>query len=83
MAIAALDAGYTSQQVAGACHGGVHSWSGPESVEWETWAASYADLTNHDDVRLREVGEIGRQSAERRRLRAAKEERHEEVFGID
>jgi len=78
----ALDAGFSAEDVAGAPHGSGGSWMGRESSMWAGWAKSFRPLEESDDLRIREVGRIGRQKAEARAAMARERERAEEIYGI-
>lgn len=81
LAVAALDAGYTAQEVAEAAYGIMPGWEGRESTFWHSWADRFRALEEQEDVRLREVGRIGREDAEASEARAAAAERDREVTG--
>lgn len=81
--IAALDAGYSSEDIAGAVHGifRVFTWSGKESDMWQGWINSFSKLLTHNDLRIRQAGQIGIERSEARRQQSLREERDKDVYG--
>ncbi|MFC1958353.1 hypothetical protein ACFLV6_00300 [Chloroflexota bacterium] len=80
-ALLALDAGYSPSDISQAVYGNFRSWSGHESTYWAQWAESFKPLLNHNDRRIRNVGQIGRDYSLGQRDRALAEERREDVYG--
>lgn len=83
MARLALDAGYSSADIAVATrqHVGVSVEWGPISQRWEDWAQRFEHLCEHEDARIREIGRVGRQQAEAVLKKALKREHDEAVYG--
>lgn len=83
MAKLALDAGYSSADIAVAArqHVGVSVEWGPESQRWADWVQRFERLCEHEDVRIREIGRVGRQQAEAMLKKALKREHDEAVYG--
>lgn len=59
MAIAALDRGFSATDIFSATQGSGFSWSGPLSSMYASRLIPFENLLQHEDVRLREVGQIG------------------------
>jgi hypothetical protein len=78
---AALDKGYPADDVAGSVYGSSWGWTGKESLMWDGWANRFSKLESYDDPRIRKVGEIGRENAERLRDREATREQKIAVQG--
>lgn len=79
----ALDAGYSSEEVAYAVYGypmGV-SWSGNESAMRAEWMERFEQLCSSEDDRIREVGKAGRAAAKQAYDKAARRERREAIYG--
>lgn len=83
LATAALDFGYSPEEVAEAAFGTEHNWSGNESDFMQTWIDRFRPLTESDDVRLKEVAAIGIVDFEKRRDAARVRERKEAIYGHD
>ncbi len=81
LAASALVAGIEPEEVARAAFDEAGWFRGSESDHWRPWLDGFAALTHATDLRLREVGEIGLEQAERRIAAASREERHEAVYG--
>jgi hypothetical protein len=80
-AILALAAGYGFEQVAHAVHGHHFVWSGSESDMWSRWVERFETLCSHEDEKIRQIGEYGRDSASSRQKDALKREKHEAILG--
>ena len=78
---AALDAGYSANEIADAAFGHGWSWSGSESAMWNEWVKPFNDLRSAASERIREIGVIGSALAAQRRDAALERERAEEVRG--
>jgi hypothetical protein len=81
----ALDAGYSSKEVALAVYEPVGisvEWVGSESKMWSSWAERFDKLCSHEDERIREVGEAGKTHAVQNFARALSWERGEAIYGI-
>ena len=82
---AALDAGYSSKEIALAVHysHGLYSieWIGSESEMWSGWVERFEKLCSHQDERIQKVGKIGRAHAKAALERAQKDERNEAIYG--
>ena len=59
MAIAAIEQGFSEQEIVSATQGGGSSWSGPMSSMFAAKAAPFENLLQHSDARLRRIGQIG------------------------
>jgi hypothetical protein len=59
MAIAALDRGFSEADIFSATQGSGFSWSGPLSSMYASRLIRFEKLLQHEDVRLRKVGQIG------------------------
>ena len=83
MAKLALDAGYSSADIAVAMrqHVGVSVEWGPISKKWETWVKRFERLCEHEDTQIREIGRVGRQQAATILDRALEREHDEAVYG--
>jgi LPS sulfotransferase NodH len=81
LAMQALGAGYSEEQIVDAAFG--HSWgrSGSESAMWNEWYERFNDLMSHEDGRIRRAGEIGRHVAAQERDAALEREHVESVRG--
>ncbi len=81
-ALLAMDAGFTPEEVASEApwcpHDGSH---GTESERWAQWATRFEGLEGHPDARIRRVGQVGREDAQKRLDEARRRERHEAVHG--
>lgn len=78
----ALEAGYSPAELASAPHSLGWSWTGNESAMWQGWVDAFAPLEEHQDGRIREIGRLGREWAERQRDAAAEREHAERVYGL-
>jgi len=81
----ALDAGYSSKEVALAVYGPVGiivEWVGSESGMWSGWVARFDKLCSHEDERIRKVGEVGKAYATQNLEQSLSQERREAVYGI-
>lgn len=83
LAVVALDAGYTAEDLIDATEGLGWSWTGRLSLMWDGWAESFRLLEHHEDERIREVGRKGRERAEAQAAAERERERQEDVYGID
>ncbi len=61
MAIAALDRGFSEADIFSATQGSGFSWSGPLSSMYASRLIPFEKLLQHEDIRLRKVGQIGAQ----------------------
>ncbi|HEY3389780.1 MAG TPA: hypothetical protein VGK38_09430, partial [Prolixibacteraceae bacterium] len=59
----------------------IESWSGHESKMREKWVNIFEQLCQHSDPVIREIGAIGKESAEDQLKKALEGEYNEEVFG--
>ena len=80
-ALLALDRGYTASEVSQAVYGSFRFWSGNESTYWSEWVKSFEPLLEHDDLRIRSVGQIGKDYALAQMERALSKERLEDIYG--
>ena len=80
-ALAALDAGYSPEEVAHATRGFPQTMIGSRTRYWREWIESFARLEAHEDERIRRVGEIGRERAESRLNEVLDEEKHSAIYG--
>jgi hypothetical protein len=81
LALLALEAGYTPEDVARATESGGREWVNEESEMRKEWMAAFELLTQHSDPRVRSIGEKGLRSERHEYERALREERNEAVFG--
>jgi len=79
----ALDAGYTTEDIANAIFLFGWSLSGNESDMWSRWIARYDRLLSNDDPRIQKVGEIGKAKALKNLELALKDERREAIYGYE
>jgi len=77
----ALDRGYTASEVSHAVYGSFWFWSGSESTYWSDWVKSFEPLLDHDDMRIRSVGQIGKDYALSQMDRALAKERLNDIYG--
>ena len=77
----ALDAGYRPEKVADAVVGWHSSWSGKLSNFYRQHRDWFEPLCDHEEPRIRQVGQAGRRRAEEVLTHELERERHEEVFG--
>lgn len=80
-AILAMDNAYSSEDVAEATLPGGWSWTGPLSKMWEEWVVEFEALTEHTDVRVVRIGEIGADLARSEMERRLEKERLEAIRG--
>jgi hypothetical protein len=80
-ALQALDAGYSIFDVARAVFGNSWSWMGNESSFWDQRAKLFEPLLAHEDQRIRDVGQAGKDLALARKERALTKERRENIYG--
>ncbi len=59
MAIAAMERGFSPEDIFSASQAGGFGWSGPMSSMFAARAAPFEKLLRHRDIRLRQVGKIG------------------------
>jgi hypothetical protein len=59
MAIAAMEKGFSEQDILGATQSGSYGWSGSMSSMFAAKLAPFEKLLQHPDARLRKVGKIG------------------------
>jgi hypothetical protein len=81
MALAAMDAGYSPAMVRDAAGGSMRSWSGEQSVYWESWRNGWEMLLQSDDLRLKEVARLGIDEATALRDRSLAEEEKKRIDG--
>ncbi|MBN2391717.1 MAG: CHAT domain-containing protein [Anaerolineae bacterium] len=85
MAKLALDAGYASEEIAEATYqhtAVLIEWeSGPESKRWKMWMERFEKLFEHEDERIREIGQAGREQVEQEYKRCLKREHDRAVYG--
>ncbi len=77
---AALDAGYSPEDIADAVLYPM-SYSGKESDMWVRWKSRYEKLCSNSDKRIQKVGEIGKTRCDKNMKRALEDERREAVYG--
>jgi len=78
---AALDVGYSAEEVSRALRGNSYSWEGNESEMWGEWVARYETLCSAEDKGVREVGEIGKEYALAWQKDSKERERKCDVYG--
>jgi hypothetical protein len=81
LAVAALDAGYASEEVASAAEGSVCAFSGEASAYWEEWRRDWEKLLEELDHRVRDVARRGIDAATRRRDESLRKEENERIYG--
>ncbi len=59
------------------------SWSGHESNMWQEWTNRFSSLQKDCDTRIQKIGDEGIKFSETHRQQALKEEKFEEVYGLD
>ncbi len=77
----ALDAGYSPEQIADAVVGWHYSWSGKLSNLYRQHLSWFEPLCAHEDPRIRQIGETGKERTAASLARELARERREEVFG--
>ncbi len=77
----ALDAGYSSAEVAHATRGMLMRCEGNASDMWKGCADAFGPLARHLSPRIREVGRVGREDAEFEVEQALEQERKVAIFG--
>lgn len=77
----ALNAGYSTSEIAQAVYGSFRFWSGNESTYWSQWVDSFEPLLKHDDSRIRTIGQIGMDYALSQKERALAKEKLEDIRG--
>lgn len=78
----ALDAGFSTEDIAYAIRSGSWGWSGHESVMWQGWIEDFDSLSTDMDNRIAEIGRIAAKYAREMQQNALKRERHEAVYGF-
>lgn len=81
MAQLALEYGYETDAVARAAIPHSYTWSGDESDFLREWLDAFAELQDHDDHRVRKVGELGQRLVEVQVRKAEEREHREAVHG--
>ena len=81
MAVAALDVGYAADTVCDAAWGGLHSWSGDESLYWDSWRKAWEEFLHSDNPRVREIARLGLERATLRRDRSRQQEEASRIYG--
>jgi hypothetical protein len=79
-ALLALEAGYSSDQIADAAFKKLFTWSGNESDMWATWVEKFEVLCKHEDERIQEIGRIGRDRAQASKEAALRREKLEAIY---
>jgi hypothetical protein len=59
MALAAMEKGFTAEQIFAASQRGGLSWSGSRSSQYDSQLCQFQEISNHSDPRIRSVAEIG------------------------
>ena len=83
LTIAALDHGYSTQEVLYATIGRSRSFVGPASKMWAGERRRYAALLNDPDERIAEIGRGGVEYAEAREQHAIERENDVAIYGIE
>jgi len=78
---AAIEAGYTPEDIADSARGHSWSWSGNISEMWKKWVVLFSILCENEDRQIQKIGEIGKASAKAELDRAIEEENREAVYG--
>lgn len=81
LAVMALDAGYTKEQIANSAFPSFWSWSGNTSDMWAEFSDKFGILLQDTDERIREIGMIARRRALASQEQALKQERREAIYG--
>lgn len=81
-AIAALDAGYTPENIARATLPHSWSWSGRVSEMWGQWTRKFEKLMEHPDTRIVRIGELATETTRAWMEQAVEEERAKDVYGL-
>ncbi len=79
-ALAAFQAGYSTEQIAKATLGYDDVWTGSESKMWQGWMEGFEARATHPDPRIREVSQIGAANAGQRKRAAEVSERREAIL---
>lgn len=82
LAICALDRGHDPVDVAETAFMTPLTWTGKESAIWGGLADRFQNLEEHEDPRIREVGQLGRERAEVRLEQSKERERAEYIHGL-
>jgi hypothetical protein len=80
MAVMALDAGYSPDDIANAAFPWI--WSGDEAAQWNKYIHDFETLLGHEDPRLHAVSKVGVHLARERQQQAMADEHREKVFGL-
>ena len=84
LAILALDHGFSAREIVGTnLFGGERSWSGEYSDMWAGLRTIYETLTEDDDPRISELGQLGANKTGELERKAREEERMEAIHGLD
>lgn len=83
LAVAALDYGYSTQEVLSVTIGRSRSWKGPESKMWAGERCAYAALLNDPDDRISEIGRAGVEYMSAQERHAIRRETEEAIYGIN
>ncbi|MDB6100463.1 MAG: hypothetical protein JWO52_462 [Gammaproteobacteria bacterium] len=81
MAAAALDAGYSAEDVLDAAGGHMCSFGGEASEYWDGWRKAWENVQHLDDPRVQEVARLGIERTTRRRDRELQDEEDEAIYG--
>jgi hypothetical protein len=81
-ALLALDHGYQPRDVARAAIENQWGWSESATTSWQEWIDEFNALINSDDLRLQEVGRMGKEIFKYEQENVRKEEKHEAIYGI-
>jgi hypothetical protein len=81
MAEAALNAGYTAEQVLEATEGHSHAYMGRDSGYWEQWRTAWEQFEESASPRIRGIARLGIARASQRRDRALEVEAVESITG--
>lgn len=82
MAKMAVDAGYEVGRVVSATRSGGMSWSGDESVMWQSWIDDFDALRSHPDPVVKDMGELGSKHVRAYQDDALRREKQEKIYGI-
>lgn len=82
LAILALDAGYTSEEIAAESFMGMYSYGGSGREFWEAWDRAFAELEDHPSVGVRQVARHGRAEAKTRIQHAIKKDKRDVLRGV-
>jgi hypothetical protein len=81
LATAALDTGYSDEDVLRAATGGMQSWTGLESAHWNRWRTAWESTQSNGDQRIQNIARRGAEQASRKAAVALEQENRVSVYG--